>query len=144
MLLTAVTNDEDGIDDRAATLYLALLDSKSDPVKNEAFRGALRLALKDFNSGLVDRAGNTLNRLLALDPTSIKVIYALQLVDLRKHLKSRLEADVSRFAVVYKTFQSHEKGAIVAAAHRRLADLEFDFGDKERLAEEMSAAIKPE
>jgi len=32
----------------------------------------------------------------------------------------------------------------VAAAHRRLADLEFDFGDKERLAEEMSAAIKPE
>lgn len=144
MLLTAVTNDEDGIEDRASTLYLGLLDSKSDPVKKEAFRGALRLALKDFNSGLVDRAGNTLNRLLAVDPTSIKVIYALQLVDLRNHLKSRLEADVSRFEVVYKTFQSHEKGAIVASAHRRLADLEFDFGDKERLTEEMSAAIKPE
>lgn len=144
MLLAAMTNDEGGFDDRASTLYLDLLDSNSDPVKKEAFRGALRLALKDFNSGHVDRAGNTLHRLFAVDPTSIKVIYALQMVDLRDHLKSQLEADVSRFEVVYKTFQSHEKGAIVASAHRRLADLEFDFGDKERLTEEMSAATKPE
>ena len=143
-LVVAMNNEEDGIDDRASSLYMSLLNSESEPVRDEALRGALRLALKDFNSGMVSRAGNTLTRLLAVDPTSIKIIYALQLVDLHDRLKSRLEADVSRFEVVYNTLQSREKGAIIASAHRRLADLEFDFGDKDKLAEEMRAAIKPE
>jgi hypothetical protein len=32
---------------------------------------------------------------------------------------------------------------VLASAHRRLADLEFDSGDISKLGDEMRAAIKP-
>jgi hypothetical protein len=143
-LLDAINEEEGGLYTQATQHYLSLLDpATTEPVRDEAFRGALRLALKDFNSGLVDRAGSNLTRLLAIDPTALKANYAMQLVDLQSRRKDQLESDVARFETIYKTFQSIEKGEVVASAHRRLAYLEFDFGDKEKLGDEMRAAVKP-
>jgi tetratricopeptide (TPR) repeat protein len=144
-LLNAINEEEGGLFTQAAEHYLDLLEPDSqDPVRGEAFRGALRLAIKDLNSGLEDRAGSRLSRLLSIDPTSLKANYALQLVDLRSNRKEQLESDVSRFETVYKTFQGIEKGEVIASAHRRLAYLEFDFQDKAKLGDEMRAAIKPD
>ena len=144
-LLDAINEEEGGLYNQASQHYLSLLDPDTvGPVRDEAFRGALRLALKDFNSGLVDRAGSRLTRLLAIDPTALKASYAMQLVDLRSDRKEQLEADVSQFETVYRTFRSIEKGEVLAAAHRRLAYLEFDFHDKDKLGDEMRAAVKPD
>jgi hypothetical protein len=144
-LLDAINEEEGGLFTQAAQHYLDLLDPASEgPVRDEAFRGALRLALKDLNSGLVGRAELHLTRLLAVDPTALKANYAMQLIDLRSDRKEKLESDVSQFETVYKTFQSIEKGEVVASAHRRLAYLEFNFQDKEKLGDEMRAAIKPD
>jgi hypothetical protein len=82
--------------------------------------------------------------LLAIDPTALKASYAMQLVDLRSDRKEQLEADVSQFETVYRTFRNIEKGEVLAAAHRRLAYLEFDFHDKDKLGDEMRAAVKPD
>jgi tetratricopeptide (TPR) repeat protein len=144
-LLDAINEEEAGLFTQAAQHYLDLLDPATQgPVRDEAFRGALRLALKDLNSGLEDRAGSRLSRLLSIDPTSLKANYAMQLVDLRSHRKDQLESDVSQFETVYRTLQSIEKGEVIASAHRRLAYLEFDFQDKAKLGDEMRAAVKPD
>jgi hypothetical protein len=143
-LFDAINLEEAGLDKQADVQYLALLNSPEHAVRDEAFRGALRLATQEFNSGVLDRAESELHRLLDVDPTSLKASYALQLVDLRAHQKDKLESDVSKFETVYDAFQSIEKGAVIAAAHRRLAYLEFDFKDRSRLGDEMRAAVQSE
>jgi hypothetical protein len=67
----------------------------------------------------------------------------LQLADLRTQRKADLERNVGQFEVVYNTFQSLEKSALIAAAHRRLAELDFDYGDIAHIGDELRAAIKP-
>jgi len=144
-LLEAINEEEGGLYTEAGQHYMALLDPATEgPIRDEAFRGALRLALKDFNSGLIERAGSRLTRLLAVDPTALKASYAMQLVDLRTDRKEELESDVAQFETVYRTLSSIEKGEVIASAHRRLAYLEFNFRDKDKLGDEMRAAIKPD
>jgi hypothetical protein len=145
LLVSAMREEDEGFYARAAQHYVDLLDPATEkPARDEAFRGALRLAIKDFNSGLIDRAGSRLEQLIAIDPTSLKANYALQLVDLQTRRKTRLESDVARFEAVYRSLQDIDKGVVIASAHRRLADLEFDFRDTSKLADEMRAAIKPD
>jgi hypothetical protein len=144
LLVSAIREEEEGFDARAAQHYVDLLGREADgPVRAEAFRGALRLAIKDLNAGLLDRAAFALAQLTAMDPSCIKANYALQLADLRSSRKDRLERDVAGFEAVYNCFQSLEKSAIIASAHRRVAELDFDFGDTAKLGDEMRAAIKP-
>jgi hypothetical protein len=144
-LLEAINEEEGGLYTEAAQRYMALLDpTTEDAIRAEAFRGALRLALKDYNSGLIERAGSRLTRLLAIDPTALKASYAMQLVDLRSDRKEELESDVAKFETVYRTLSSIEKGEVIASAHRRLAYLEFNFRDKDKLGDEMRAAVKPD
>jgi hypothetical protein len=50
---------------------------------------------------------------------------------------------VAEFEAVYKCFASIEKSALLASAHRRMAELDYDFQDTEKLGDEMRAAIKP-
>ena len=112
-------------------------------MREEAFRGALRLALRDFNSGLIDRAASRLEELTKIDPTCVKAYYTLQLADLRAAQKERLERDTAKFEALYNCFQSLEKSSLIASSHRRVAELEFDYGDLDKLGEEMRAAITP-
>jgi len=143
-IYSAIREEEEGFFDRAAKHYDMLLNSNSpQTVKGEAFRGALRLAIKDFNSGLIDRAASSLERLTASDPTSVKADYAMQLAHLRLFRKKELEQDVAKFETVYDCFESPEKSPLVAASHRRLADLEFDYRDLTKLGDEMRAAVTP-
>ncbi len=104
---------------------------------------ALRLAIKDFNSGLIGRAAAVLEHLTAIDPSSVKADYAMQLVHLREFRKTQLEQDVAKFETIYECFESPEKSPLVAAAHRRLADLEFDYHDLPKIGDEMRAAVTP-
>jgi tetratricopeptide (TPR) repeat protein len=144
-LLSAIREEEEGFYSRAAQHYLDLLGPATErAARDEAFRGALRLAIKDFNTGLIDRAGSRLEQLIAIDPTSLKANYALQLVDLRTRQKTRLESDVAQFEAIYRGVEDIDKGVVIASAHRRLADLEYDFGDTGKLSNEMRAAIKPD
>ncbi|MBV8098049.1 MAG: hypothetical protein JOZ31_02715 [Verrucomicrobia bacterium] len=142
-LVNAIEEEEEHLSARAWEHYRQLLDPKTPkPVRAEAFRGALRLALRDLNSGSEDKAVVRLGALLAEDPSCIKANYALQLADLRLHRKAELERDVAQFEAVYKTFESLEKIAPIAAAHRRLAELDFETNDAVDLGNQMRAAVK--
>jgi hypothetical protein len=143
-LVTALNEEEEGFDGRACQRYFDVLDSeKAGPNWDEAYRGVLRLAIKDYNSGLLDRASIRLSRLATMDPSCLKANYALQLVDLRSSRKERLENDVARFEAVYKCFESREKSGLIAVAHGRLAEMDFDAGDTARLGEDLRAAAQP-
>jgi hypothetical protein len=143
-LFSAIREEEEGFSGRAALHYNEALEKNLDsPIWYEGYRGALRLAIEDFNAGLVDRAGQRLKQLQALDPTSVKVNYALQLAYLRTFRKEELEHEVARFEALYGSFQSLEKSGLIASAHRRAAEMDFDFRDIPRLGDEMRAAIKP-
>jgi hypothetical protein len=65
------------------------------------------------------------------------------LVDLQKLQKERLESDTAKFEAVYNCFQTLEKSSLIASAHRRVAELEFDYRDIPRLGTELRAAITP-
>ena len=141
---SAIREEEEGFADRAAQEYAVLLNPEiPKAVRDEAYRGALRLAIKDFNSGLIGRAAAVLEHLTAIDPSSVKADYAMQLVHLREFRKTQLEQDVAKFETIYECFESPEKSPLVAAAHRRLADLEFDYHDVTKLGDEMRAAVTP-
>jgi len=143
-LVSAIREEEEGFNARAAQHYAELLDpDRPGPVRDEAFRGAMRLAINDFNTGLLDRAISELAQLTSIDPSSIKANYALQLADLRSSHKDRLECDLAKFEAVYKCFESLEKSALLASAHRRMAELDYDFRDTAKIGDEMRAAIKP-
>jgi hypothetical protein len=143
-LVSAIREEEEGFNARAAQHYAELLDpDRPGPVRDEAFRGAMRLAINDFNTGLLDRAISELAQLTSIDPSSIKANYALQLADLRSSHKDRLECDLAKFEAVYKCFASLEKSALLASAHRRMAELDYDFRDTAKIGDEMRAAIKP-
>jgi hypothetical protein len=143
-LATAIRDEEEGFTERAAGQYVSLLDPRNpEPVRDEAFRGELRQALTDLNAGLDDRASAALTRLLTIDPSCVKANYALQLTDLRRQRKDALEHHVADFEAVYGSFQSLEKDALLAAAHRRLAELDFDDQDTAHIGDELRAAIKP-
>ncbi len=143
-LVSAIREETEGFHERAAQHYADLLAANVPrPVRDEAFRGALRLAIGDFNTGLVDRAAFRFTELLTVDPTSLKANYALQLGDFRSSRKDRLEDDIAQFTAIYRYFQSREKGVVIAAAHRRLAELDFDFRDLTDLGDEMRAAVQP-
>jgi tetratricopeptide (TPR) repeat protein len=140
----AIREEEEGFTEQAAKDYANLLNPENpQPVRGEAYRGALRLAIKDFNTGLVARAAATLERLTTIDPSSVKADYAMQLAHLRLYRKTQLEQDVAKFETIYDCFESPEKSPLIAAAHRRLADLEFDYRDLARLGDEMRAAVTP-
>jgi tetratricopeptide (TPR) repeat protein len=141
-LNAAIREETEGFDSRAAEHYLSLLEADlPQPVRNEAFRGTLRLAINDLNTGLLERAAGALEQLLAIDPTCLKANYALQLADLRSLRKGPLEDDVARFSAVYGCMQSIEKRVVIAAAHNRVAQLDFDARDTTKLGNEMRAAI---
>jgi hypothetical protein len=143
-LVSAIREEEEGFNSRATEHYAELLGPHSPgPVRDEAFRGVLRLAIREFNAGLLDRAASHLAQLTSIDPSSIKANYALQLADLRSSRKDRLESDVAKFEAVYKCLASLEKSALLASAHRRIAELDYDSRDTGKLGDEMRAAIKP-
>ena len=143
-LFSAIREEEEGFSSRAALHYSEALRGKSDgPFRGEAYRGALRLAIEDFNAGLTDRAGERFKELQAIDSSSVKVNYALQLAYFRIYRKEELEREVARFEALYGCFQSLEKSGLIASAHRRTAELDFDFRDIPKLGEEMRAAINP-
>jgi hypothetical protein len=143
-LFSALREEAEGFYSQATQSYVALLTASTEKaVWNEAFRGSLRLAIKDFNSGLIDRVTSCLARLTTLDSTCIKANYVLQMAYLRAARKSELEDTVARFETVYSCWQSLERMPLLASAHRRLADLEFDYHDIKRLGDEMRAAVTP-
>ena len=143
-VFSAIREEEESFDTRAAQHYSELLETQNPgPVRSEAYRGALRLALKDFNSGAINRAAVSLKKLSEIDPSCIKAYYALGLADLQKLQKEQLESDTAKFEAVYRCFQTLEKSSLIASAHRRVAELEFDYRDIPRLGTEMRAAIKP-
>jgi hypothetical protein len=143
-LVSAIREETEGFSERAAWHYTELLDTQAqEPVRDEAFRGVLRLAINDFNAGLLDRAASRLTQLLSIDPTSIKANYALQLADLRSFRKDRLEFEIAQFIAVYTCMQSLEKRVVIAAAHHRLAELDFEYHDPGKVADEMRAALQP-
>jgi hypothetical protein len=143
-LYSSVREEIEGFPARASASYIELLDPQMPKeVRDEAYRGALRLAIKDFNTGLVDRAADRLARLAAIDPTSAKTCYALQLADFRCFRKEQMESDVARFEAICNCFQSREKNPLLAMAHRRLADLEFNCRDLRKLGDEMRSAVTP-
>ena len=142
-LVAAIQEEEEHLSARAWTHYLQLLKGRNpEEIRAEAYRGALRVALRDFNSGLEQKGAACLTELLALDPTCIKVNYALQLADLRLHRKTELEQHVAQFETVYNTFESLEKIAPIATAHKRLAELDFDTNDTADLDDQLRATAK--
>jgi hypothetical protein len=143
-LCSAIREEGEGFDSRAAQHYTEALDRNAyGPVRDEAYRGALRLAIKDFNAGLINRAAFRFQQLQEIDPTCLKANYALQLAYLRTFRKEELEREVARFEALYGCFQSLEKSGLIALAHRRTAELDFYFRDITKLGDEMRAAIKP-
>jgi len=143
-LLSAIREETEGFSERAVRHYTELLDTDApEPVRDEAFRGVLRLAINDFNTGLLDRAASRLTQLLSVDPTSLKANYALQLADLRSFRKTRLEGEVAQFIAVYTCMQCLEKRVLIAAAHHRLAEVDFEYHDAAKAADEMRAMLQP-
>ena len=143
-LVTAMREEEEGYTARAVGHYTELLTPENPgPVRDEAYRGALRRALTDLNAGLDEAASASLTRLLMIDPSCVKANYALQLADLRRERKEALQEHVAEFEAMYNSFQSLEKSALLAAAHRRLAELDFDDHDVARIGDDLRAAIKP-
>jgi hypothetical protein len=142
-LVKAIEEEEEHLSGRAWEHYQQLIGSAdSEGVRAEAYRGALRLALQDLNSGSEDKAAARLAELLALDRSCIKANYALQLADLRLHRKAELEQDVAQFEIVYGTFESLAKIAPIATAHKRLAELDFESNDAADLGDQLRAAAK--
>lgn len=142
-LVRAIEEEEEHLVGRAWEHYERLLDPKNpDEVRAEAFRGALRLTLRDLNSGSEAKAAARLAALLNDDPSCIKANYALQLADLRLHRKAELERDVAKFETLYKTFESLGKIAPIASAHKRLAELDFETNDAAEIGDELRAAAK--
>jgi hypothetical protein len=143
-LYSAMREESEGFDARADQHYSEALDHQADgPARDEAYRGILRLALKSYNAGLIERAVARLRQLQAIDPTCVKVNYALQLAYLQTFRRDELEREVARFTALYGCFQSLEKSGLIASAHRRLAESDFDFRKIPEMGEEMRAAIKP-
>jgi hypothetical protein len=143
-LYSAIREEQEHFDSRAAEHYTDVLDGRPDgPIRDEAYRGALRMAVKDLNAGLIGRAADRLGQLQAIDPSCVKANYALQLAYLRTFRKEELQREVARFEAVYGCFQCLEKSGLIASAHRRTAELDFDFRDTTKLGDEMRAAIKP-
>ena len=144
LLFSATREEGEDFDARASQHYSEVLARQLDgPLRDEAYRGALRLAIKDFNAGLVDRAAARLEALEMIDPTCVKANYALQLAYLQSFRKAELERELARFEAIYASFESLEKSGLVASAHRRAAELDFDFRDVGRMGDEMRDAIKP-
>jgi hypothetical protein len=143
-LVSAIHEEIEGFSERAIQHYTELLDTEAPKtIRDEAFRGILRLAIKDFNAGLVDRAAFHLTHLLSIDPTSLKANYALQLADLRSFRKDRLVTEVAQFIAIYACMQCLEKRVVISAAHHRLAELDFEYHDPGKVADEMRAALQP-
>jgi hypothetical protein len=113
------------------------------PVRSEAFRGLLRLAIEDFNSGLTDRACERFSNLAAADPSSLTVLYGLQMADLRRDRLAALRRDLAQFTAVYRVFQSPEVGAILSLGHHHVAELAFDHHDPAMVDEQSPLLTAP-
>jgi hypothetical protein len=113
------------------------------PVRFEAFRGLLRLAIDDFNSGLTDRAYEMLSHLAAIDPSSLTVLYGLQMTDLRGNRLVALRRDLAQFTAIYRVYQSPEKDAVLASGHQRLAELAFDHHNPAMVDEQIPLLTAP-
>jgi hypothetical protein len=144
-LLSAIREEEEGFYGRAEQHYFDLLNTGplTDPARREAFRGALRSVIRDFNSGLIEHAHIQLSRLATIDPSSIKTSYSLLAATSWEARKTEMESEVAKFIALYEGFQSPEKHSLESLAHRRLADLEFDYHDIPKVSEEMRKAVTP-
>jgi hypothetical protein len=144
-LVIAMREEIEGFNNRALRHYRELLGARfPKAVQEEAFRDILRLSMNDFNGGLVNRAQASLLELVALDCTSLKSLYALQLTSLQNGEGAELARVVAQFSAVYQCFESPEKEAALALAHHRLAEVAFERKDAAGLSQEMHLAVDPE
>lgn len=137
-------SERENFDEVARQAYARLLaPGIPRPVQSEAFCGLLRLAIDDFNSGLTDRAEQMLSQLAAIDPSSLTVLYGLQMTDLRGSRLAALRRDLAQFTAIYGVYQSPEKDAVLALGHQRLAELAFDHQNPAMVDEQIPFLTAP-
>jgi hypothetical protein len=144
LFASAWQNEQGNFDEVARQEYEELLGPEIPcPVRSEAFRGLLRRAIQDFNSGLTGRADETLPKLAAIDPSSLTVLYGLQMTDLRGNRLAALRHNLAQFTAIYRVYQSPEKDAVLASGHQRLAELAFDQHNPAMVDEQIRLLTAP-
>jgi hypothetical protein len=144
LFASAWQNEQGNFDEVAKQEYEELLGPEIPcPVRSEAFRGLLRRAIQDFNSGLTGRADETLPKLAAIDPSSLTVLYGLQMTDLRGNRLAALRHNLAQFTAIYRVYQSPEKDAVLASGHQRLAELAFDQHNPAMVDEQIRLLTAP-
>jgi hypothetical protein len=143
-LVSAWQKEAQNFEEISRQEYAGLLSPKiPEPVRSEAFRGLLRLAIDDFNSGRIDRAHEGLSRLAAADPSSLTALYGLQMTDLHGNRLMALRRDLAQLTAVYHVFQSNEKLTVLALCRQHLAELAFDQPNAAMVDQQLPLLTRP-
>ena len=119
----ATVLDRQGFAARAQTDFVALLADAppGSAVQRAAGCALLRSGIQALNSGQTEVAAALLDSVLAVDPSNVKALYALQLACLRAPRPDRLPALVARTDAAYRFFSTRTKAPVVAAAYENAA-----------------------
>ncbi len=98
-------------------------------VHHEACRGLLRIGILAFNTGLLNRATEMIEAVLAHEPCNLKANFVLQLAYLRTSRRPELERLVKRIESIYARYQYPTKMLIVSFSHENAKFAAYLAGD---------------
>jgi len=104
---------------------------RGTPVHHEACRGLLRIGIVAFSTGLLNRATELLEAVLAQEPCNLKANFALQMAYLRTSRRPELERLVNRIDSIYARYQYPTKMLIVSFSHENAKFAAYLAGDLE-------------
>jgi hypothetical protein len=105
--------------------------ARGTPVHHEACLGLLRIGIVALNTGLITRATELIETVLAQEPCNLKANFALQLAYLRASRRPELERLVKRVERIYARYQFPTKMLIVSFSHENAKLAAYLAGDLE-------------
>ncbi|MFT6861920.1 MAG: hypothetical protein ACJAVK_000473 [Akkermansiaceae bacterium] len=101
----------------------------------ELSRSWLRVAVDDFNSGKVGKAGARFDLLYEKEPVALQIGFHRQLISLQKDVVVENRECRERIEKVYKTFLRREKKGVIAASWWILSQGELTAGNEMKALE---------
>lgn len=117
-----------------AELLLEDLEQKRDLLPRvwarELSRSWMRVAVDDFNSGKVGKAGDRFAWLMAKEPVALQIGFHRQLISLQEDRIAANRSCRERIEKVYATFLRREKKGVIAASWWMLSQGELAAGNE--------------
>ena len=110
---------------------IMMSSARGTSVHHEACLGLLRIGIVAFNAGLINRATELIETVLAQEPCNIKANFVLQLAYLRTSRRPELERLVKRVERIYARYQFPTKMLIVSFSHENAKLAAYLAGDLE-------------